>query len=344
MKLRNHHGQSIDVTFRFASPEDAPVIVSMTRKQHGSAYASGFFDEGWVRSRLERNALRFCFACLEGGQVAGMVGSDAENTFPGTVVFILLTLEKVLRGYGLGRLLLRFLFDHTRREDAASIYGYCIGHDTRSQENHIEMGFQMTGMALNRYYYDTAHAENLAGELLPRKRNHVIACLKCAKNSAGTLWAPEKYRSFIADVYTRLGAGFAFAADAAAAAEASRSKVTISENPAQKYADIFAEKAGRDFGEVIDALLAGRAGEEDQTYNAYINLNNGSAPFAAEALEARGFFFTGVQPLSADTEYMVMHCSPRLPVPFDALKVVPEFSGQLARIRRYYEEALRDAH
>jgi hypothetical protein len=81
---------------------------------------------------------------------------------------------------------------------------------------------------------------------------------------------------------------------------------------------------------------------ENQDFNALINLNDPGSPGACCMLEERGFFFTGLQPLAGSYEYMILHYSPAIAVPFERVMVIPEFEEQFKYIQTKYKEARHD--
>jgi hypothetical protein len=68
-------------------------------------------------------------------------------------------------------------------------------------------------------------------------------------------------------------------------------------------------------------------------------MNDPCAPALYDILEAHSFFFSGVLALCGKNEYIVMHRSLYIPVPFDELAIVPEFNTRLNYIKSMYEEA-----
>jgi hypothetical protein len=103
--------------------------------------------------------------------------------------------------------------------------------------------------------------------------------------------------------------------------------------------ELFVHEAAADFAGIPARILGQYGALEGQTFNAFINLNDPGCRYACRILEEQGFFFTGVQPLAGKNEYVLMHYSPSIPVPFDKIMVIPEFKNQLEFIQDRYKEA-----
>jgi hypothetical protein len=208
--------------------------------------------------------------------------------------------------------------------------------DIVSQKTHLEFGFHMTGLLPNGYFNDTT-AEYLKDVSLPVKDVLMAACLPQAKRDAGSLYIPPAYRDYIIGVYTALG--IAFTVKTGEEPVAQPSIYTLSNIKEHRYCELMVQKSGNDFKDVLDKMLEQYGGLENQTFMVFLNLNDPGCPKACRLLEEQGFFFTGLQPLSGPCEYLLMHYSPSLPVPFDRIAVVPEFKDRFDYIHQLYQKA-----
>jgi hypothetical protein len=208
--------------------------------------------------------------------------------------------------------------------------------DIVSQKTHLEFGFHMTGLLLNDYFHDTT-AEYLVGVSLPVKYNVVVACLPQAKHNADPLYVPRAYGDYITGVYKSLGVAFSLR-DGKYPVPL-HSVYTLSDIKEHLHCELIVSKPGNDFKDILDKMLEQYSGLENQSFTVFINLNDPGCPQACRLLEERGFFFTGLQPLSGPCEYLLMHYSPSLPVPFDRIAVVPEFKERFDYIHQLYQKA-----
>ncbi|MDR2246173.1 MAG: GNAT family N-acetyltransferase [Treponema sp.] len=338
MNVRNKKGESLNFKLRLARPDDAPQLIALLIKQHGKNYPDRqFYDEAWIRQRIERRTMHFAVLELADGTVAGMVGGNEEIVFSGSIVFFLLTLDPLLRGFRAGAHLHRFLLESVQIGTYTCIYGYCLTLDTASQKICTELGYYMTGLVLNRYIYD-ATAKNLVDLSLPLKRTHLVVCIPRAKQDAGILYAPPAHTAYIRDAYESLGVAYRFSNQEETKLGTMPSLVTITPYEEHRYCELLVKETGHDFARILEDVLKHYGALEQQTFNVFINLNDPGCPDACRLLEEQGFFFTGLQPLSGQYEYMIMHYSPRLPVLFDKIAVVPEFNKQFSVIQHNYQE------
>jgi hypothetical protein len=168
----------------------------------------------------------------------------------------------------------------------------------------------------------------------------VVACLPQAKHDAGPLYIPPAYGDYIIGVYTALGV--AFTVKAGEEPVALPSIYILNDIKKHRYCELIVQKPGNDFKDILDKTLEQYDGLENQTFTVFLNLNDPGCPRACSLLEERGFFFTGLQPLSGSYEYLLMHYSPSLPVPFDRIAVVPEFKERFDYIHELYRKASHD--
>jgi hypothetical protein len=336
MTVSNKEGEFRNVVFRLARPGDVPRIISLLKKQHGAGYYPKMYDEAYVRESMEKDTVRIILAETEDGAIAGVIGSTTDTPFPGASFSIMLTVVPALRGFGLAKQLHGFLAQSIPSNAYSCNYGHCVTLDTRSQRNLIGFGYQMTGLLPNGYFND-ATAEYLAGLSLPVKDVLVVACLPLAKKDAGLLYSPPAYREYIAGVYRSLGVSFSL--EESGGALPASSAYSLTDITEHRYCELIAHKTGDDFKDILRNMLQRYGGLENQTFTVFLNLNDPACPTACRLLEELGFFFAGVHPLSGRHEYMLMHYSPSLPVPFDRIVVVPEFKERCEHIRHFYREA-----
>jgi hypothetical protein len=266
--------------------------------------------------------------------IMGTIGAKTENIFAGTLTLAMLILKPEIRGFGLGRKLQQFILGALPVDTFACVYGHCMTIDTISQMNHIKLGYRLTGLLLNCYQYDPA-AEYRGDIPIPLKETLVAACLPKAKQDAGILYAPPSYSAYIEEVYTSLGTAYTISTDNEYEIAVVQSKYSIHQDEQHRYCEVCIMEAALDIGDIFDEMLTRYAALEYQTFNVFVNLNDPAAPYTCRLLEDRGFFFTGLQPLSGNYEYMLMHYSPSIPVPFDKIAIVSEFNKQLSCIQKF---------
>jgi GNAT superfamily N-acetyltransferase len=342
LKVYNKKGESLDIRIRLAHPDDTPQLITLLIKQHGKNHPNRqFYDEALVRRDIEAGILYFGVVELTDGTLAGMAGCDAGNVFSGSLIFILMTIVPSLRGFGLGKHLHNFLIQMALFDTYTCIYMHCLTLDTASQTFCNRSGGRMTGLLLNRYIYDT-EAEHLSGLHLPLKRTHLVSCIPKVKQDAGILYTPFAYAAYIEDIYESLGVAYRLDDHEGTKPRAMRSLLTITHYEDHRYCELIIKETGYDFASILIDVLKQYGSLEQQTFNVFINLNDPGCPDACRLLDEQGFFFTGLQPLSGQYEYMIMHYSPRIPVPFDKIAVIPEFNKRFKLIQQQYQDAQYD--
>jgi hypothetical protein len=333
--IYNKKGDSLEAAIRLARPEEAPQMIDLVEKQYGKFYYPEIYDEKTVRHALETASLRVAVAELEDGSIAGMIGANEKNVFTGSLMFTMLILRMRFRGFGLGKILQRFLLDSIPPDAYTCVYSHCLTLDAIVQTTHYKFGYRLTGLLLNCYIYDT-EAEYLAGLSPPYKESHIIACLPQMKKDAGKLYAPSAHAAYIAGVYTELDVQYSIIMPEEAG-RVSLTRYSHHQDETHRYDELFIQEAGRDFSEVMEKAFGRTSGE--RAFNIFINMNDPACPYAVSFLEKQGFFFTGIQPLAGDYEYLILHYSRDLAVPFEQIAIIPEFLERLKYIEAQYKEA-----
>jgi ribosomal protein S18 acetylase RimI-like enzyme len=337
----NKRRESREVTIRLARPEDVPDIITLLIKQHGNYYGNtDLYNTDFVRWAIANKELCIVVAELADGLVAGMTGGNWKTQFAGTLEWIMLTIRPSFRGFGMGKHLISFLYQALPANLYASIYGHCMSQDTVSQGILAGLGHRITGTLFNCYILDT-HAENFAGLALPLKYNLIVTCLPGNKKDAGPLYVPPAHAGYIRGVYDSLGTAYTLRDEERAEPRGVPSDCTVIQKKEHQYCELRIEKIGPDFEKTLDDTLEQYGALEGQSFNAFINLCDPAAPWAYRLLEDRGFSFAGLHALSGPCEYMILHYSPAIPVPFDRIAVLPGFAGEFAYIREQYERRKR---
>ncbi|GHU08669.1 hypothetical protein FACS1894151_04990 [Spirochaetia bacterium] len=336
MTVYNKKGKSLEINIRLARPDEAPELIELLKKQYGSYYGGEMYDKEFVRKSIQSGTLQVIVAELPGGLIAGMIGADAGNVFSGSMVIVMLVIKPELRGFGMSKILQGQLLKMIPQNTYTCIYGHCRTLDTISQTNHIEFGYRMTGLLLNTYINDS-NAEYVAGLPLPFKEVLLVACLPRTKKDAGMLYALPAYAAYITEVYESLGVVYMLSAEKTRL-KAPQSVLFVNQDEQQRYCEIIIKTAGLDLINQIETIL-GQYAAPDQTFNIFINLNDPGCGNVCRLLEERGFFFTGIHPLSGPYEYVIMHYSPSLPVNFEEVAIVSEFIEQFNYIEIKYKEA-----
>jgi GNAT superfamily N-acetyltransferase len=328
------------VDLRPARPGDAPGIIRLIRGQYGENYMPSFYDKDWLAGGIARGALRFYAAELPGASLGGIAGLDAEGPFPGTLILILLLVDKALRGYGLGKLISPYILKEASQIPCTCEYAYSLTVETISQSFLETEGFKAAGLLLNRYLLDPAAPYATVADL-PLKVSHLIACYMRDKKDAGILYVPPSYQAFTGEVYQSLGAAYTLAppGDPDRNRAAGTADFSYIQADADGYCEMIVRKTGAGLRETLEELLDSCAAFPRQTFNIFINMNDPGCPRLCSFLEERGFFFTGLQPLSGPNEFLIYHYAPGLADPFDKVAVVPSFAKHLDWMRSLHRRA-----
>ncbi|MDR0556818.1 MAG: hypothetical protein LBG43_02960 [Treponema sp.] len=339
MIVYNKRREALEVTVRLAQQEDAPDIIALLIKQHGACHPNAdLYNTDFLRTAIAGGDIYVAVAELENGLLLGIAGANRKNQFAGALELGMMTIHPDYRGFGMGKHLSSFLLESLTRDAYACNYCHCMSLDIASQKISTDLGFRITGMILNCYRTDP-RSENFSGLDIPFKHTLVVVCRAGSKRDAGPLYAPLAHTGYIDGVYDGLGVAYTLMEDQNRTPEGPASVRTVTLSEKHRYCEVLAKRIGPDFERILEDILDRYGHLEGQTFNVLINLNDSSASWACRLLEEWGFFFTGIHPLSGPCEYIIFHCSLRLPVPFDRIAVLPEFTEGFAYIRSRYDRS-----
>jgi GNAT superfamily N-acetyltransferase len=300
-----------EMMIRRAVQEDYGVLAEMLRYQYGATheFMQLYRAEGW-RSEIEEGILRTMVAGPPGAPFA-MVSVRREPMYKGCLYYCLFVVHALHRSRGVGRALAKAakVFEGP---EYVSAYSHCLTFDNRSQRFEISTGYRPTGVILNNYPIDH-DAHGFAGLRLPSRYTHLIMSKTLSKRETGRLYIPREVEDDVCAIYRELGVAIS---DADVKTSDHRD---ITDHPEYGYTEYM--------GALPDAL------PERSAYNLFLNLNDPGCLREYDRAKTRGFFYTGLQPLAADAEYLIMHRSESASEAIEAAVTIPQFSGHLNFIK-----------
>ncbi len=322
------------LNIRMAKAREAHELVKLLRKQHGDLHPNRkYYDEMYIADAIRDGRLAFVICETPSGDCVGMICADAESEFAGCLLFCLLTVLPAYRGHALGDHMQRFLNEALDDTKYDCLYAHCLTLDTVSQNTKKRYGYHPTGLLLNRYYFDR-RAENVAGLELTLRRSHLVMCKPMAKRDAGMIYPPAEVRDAVYGVYDALGVAYALPGQMPDAPEKSAARVR--EYARHRYLELFIQGTGDDIEKIIRRYFSPDMLAGGWSFTAFVDMRRAGCARAYDILKERGFFYTGLQPLTGEGEYMILHNSRDAGRTMDALALIPDFDAPM--IRRLCEE------
>ncbi len=318
-----------ELSIRMATKKDVPQLIELLIRQHGMVNPKqSYYDLAYMEMAVESRLIIFNVLVHTSGKLYGMLGMDSDCMFKGACLGCLLTILPEARGNGFAPKMLDHMEKYGQLDSFASVYGHALTLDTASQKMLLRLGWLPTGIIFDRYYFDKS-AQNLQGLDLPAKRTHLVMVQPRAKKSAGIIYPPACLAEETAGIYRESNFPCRIEQDPGPATL--KTVMTLYHNDYHDLTEILVNTVGSDFEQVLTPLIQAHTAPAD-VINVFLNMNLPGCSQACEFLQNSHFFFTGIQPLMKNAEYLIFHRSQK-PIDFSHLATIPFFKDVLAYIR-----------
>lgn len=304
-----------EVWFHRFSQADLEGLTDCIEDFYGKGYPyRQYLDGAFLEAEMRKGNLIVVCGKV-GSKVISISAIDFHTMFENSGLLLLRVVKRAYRGRGIGdrqqEVLLRML---EGKKQLDSLYADVMTHDCISQKSLIKEGFCICGVRL--LLYENRIIVHDLGLSSGSKMSQAVMCRKENKQQAGLLFCPLEHQDMVASLYAALGAEVRFAALEQRTAEQaghgiektirSIEKTICSIETQSQHASttILVTKAGPDLDAVLTETMAGK--DSGHTYLCYLNLLDERALEAYCILWKRRFFFTGVKPLNANGEFMIL--------------------------------------
>lgn len=337
LELQNAQGKREFFRLRPYCPGEEAGLIACITEEYGCTY----FKRELYRPELirqEAESGRIVFLAAErithkeeqpekeaGAEIAGML--ILKQFYPEETMCEVASqiFRKKYRGYGLAMPF--FEYGMMLLEAGGYSAACCLPvmfHDV-TQRLLYRLGFRAAGLVLNVFHMGKiTHSYRRDRN---KKHSQGIQIKMEEKKNAGTLYVPKEHRNFCTKIYDALGATYRMAEGAENVREAlpDACDMSVSQNEEQLSMTIRLQKIGADLAKRMEEIHQRHPPVGMQTGNIFLNINDENAVWAYRLLTGRGYFFTGLKPLCANQEYMVLHHAGEVEICFKDYAASPEF-------------------
>lgn len=307
------------ISFREYLPEDyEPFLACINDFYRGGYPYKEYLDPDYLAKETRSGNMIVTVAVTEGGKIVGTSAAQrASGAFYGSVLLLLRCVLSEYRGKGIGSRQEYYLFDliSKRFADAISLYADVMTHDAASQKTLVKNGFTLCGLRMMLYKNDVIVPA--LGFPAGTKMTQAIYCKAMRAADVSLCKIPEHLEAVRA-IYESLGVGYGFVEDGGVRTDSSQFSYQTVE--IHKKTEFTVDTVGKDFDDTLIKCVKEKL-RGGQTLVAYINLCRDGCGEAVRKLKAEGFFFSGMKPLSASGEYLVMSHIKNCVSSFDIIKV-----------------------
>lgn len=274
--------------------------------------------EGRQWSYLARN---------EHGQIMAHASLAFHEELPGVPEIGALVCKEFCRGHNVAGGIVESICSHAEESGVKAVFGMPVAFHPFSQKILGHLGFVPTGAVLHyvpsRMVGPYADGDRRMDVFVGTKILNVSDCRK--------ICVPEKHRSFIKKLYSRLNVEYEEIQPGSAEGEGIYS---MSYSADLGTAEIQIDNAPESFSEDLKNMMMELYKNHAEMAEVYLNISNPSAVWAYEVLEQEGFYFSGIIPCSEKGDYMIMANLMDIPMEWDKLVAVEGYQEIVEYIRK----------
>lgn len=351
LQLSDRRGRRLSVQLREYETGEEKELIACIVDEYGDTYfrKSLYLPENLRRETRSGRAVFLVAEVLSGeeaasGELAGMLILKQSCPEAGICEMASLIFRKKYRGYGLAMPFLEYGINIIKSRGYVAAYGLAALFHNTTQRLLCRLGLRATGFVLNildmgRITYSYKKDRN-------QKHPGGIQVLALGKRDAGVLYLPREHREFCQRIYDSLEVKCRICsnADSEGPAEglgegAGASEIHCIQDKGQSSLEIRIRRVGADLRDRLAEIREGCPLTGLQTANVFLNIHDRFAVWAYRRLEEMGYFFTGLQPLCGESEYMVLHNPGNVKIYPEEYVVTGEFSLILAYVKECYQRA-----
>lgn len=322
-------GRCVTVYFRLFQRGDGEEFCRCIEDFYGGGYPyKEYLSEEFLLEKCAAGEMTVLCGVTIDGEIISTSAVRKDEDFVGSSLLMLRVVKKAYRGMGIGKAQEEYLFGYAEgQKEICSLYADVMTHNSISQGSLARRGFVYCGLRLMLY----RNPVMVPGLALPEegKMSQAVMCRRECDSFGGSLYCPKEHAEEVRRIYRELGV--ACRLDGASLGRESENvglgkqimecqldwtlrlpvieKTQMGWKEEKEHCSYIwtIQKIGMDFSNKLSDRM-GQIGrqEEETTILCYLNLRDPSAVYGYEILRKAGFFFTGLKPLQAEEEYMLL--------------------------------------
>ncbi len=288
---------------RLAGPADATEISRCIYKTYGYTYLSEYvYYPERIVAMNQTGEMVSAVAVSETGEV---IGHCALSGVPGDPIMEVSqgVVDPAHRGHGVLKALMALLLGEARRRKMRGLYVRAVTLHPYSQRTSLAYGFRESALLLG-FAPRRVQVRRFADDELPQRESLVYAFQPLRADPRSLLFPPPHHASMIGRIYHNLGLERELASpeDARLGSRARSARPTLSTRSTSALGTAMIEVIG--YGPGIDQEVKARLRDlcHQETAVVYLRLplEEPQTAVACQRFEELGFFFSGIEPRSAE--------------------------------------------
>ena len=328
IKLDNRlTNQTVLACFRKFEPKDAQSVIDCIREAYGDNYCHpNYYNPNYLIELNESGKTEFLIAEIDNGEVAGILALNPKGRTCGLATGIV---QKKYHGFRILEYLLDIAIDEIQKtQNVCSLYARTVMHHSITHHILEKINFVPCGFLLGEFLtYEQCNDDvNL-------KQPNGFFVRNMSKAKADKIYICSEHNEFVQNIYKSLQVDVEI--DNNIYDLTDNSKIQYENDESEKFCSIFVNVPGKDTIDKIKAI-ENKFAAPLETFNVFLNMNHKSANLAYEKLKGAGYFFSGVMPICAENEFMIMHNPKNVAINFDKFAVTDKFSKVKDYVKKYY--------
>ncbi len=313
---------------RALRPDDAIQVTQCIHDAYGYSYCH---DDIYYPDRLialnESGAMESAVAVTASGEVVGHAALVFHPCHTGIAEIATVVVRRRFRGQHISCRLGQFLVARARERGLAGVFIEAVTSHVFSQNFGLRLGMKLSGFLLGHAPADLSFKGLSQGK--PHRETVVLGYMPIESLAPRTVYAPPRHAELIRKLYDHLGLAAFVEVVGSPHFDRHHSKLSVRVDPSMQVATIHIPVYGQDVLARIRQELRALRNAGSEVIEVFLNLNDPMTALVAEDLSRHEFLFTGILPGIETGDLMLMQHVGRVPVDYDAIKLVPGNGDQL---------------
>jgi len=323
---------SVEFHVHLMKPSEALEVARSAYKAYGYTYS---YEHIYYPDRMvelnESGQLISATAVTSGGEIAGHCAIFRSNAGSQSAEIGQAVVKPEFRGQGCLLKLTEFLINEAKSRGLNGLYVRAVTSHTFSQRVSTRLGFKACAMLLG--YAPASVTFRDIKEELSQRETFVAQYKYLVAPSPLKLYAPSKYKDFIAKLYGNLGVAPQLEVPGELPLTALKSESILKTRAAAStppgYASIEIIRYGKDIGAEIKSALREFRLKHYDVIALYLDLRDPLTFHLVPEFEALGFFFAGILPGTSVGEALILQYLNNVPIDYDAIKLHTKTSREI---------------
>lgn len=301
----NKTGENIEINFHSFDLKDTKQYISCISDFYGDGYPyKKFLDGEYLDKQCKQGKMLVICGKTSDGEIVSTSGINLDTDFNKSGTLMLRVVKKNFQNMGIGNKQQDFLLEQIDKLSIlCSVYADVMSHNTTSQNSLVRERFVYTGIRFMLYHnkimipqYPFTHEFKLS---------QLVMCKSVSCNNVGEIYCPTEHSLFVENIYQKLGVNCAIKT-ASQVTATQRSKLSLHADDIHNHLQLLVFDVGNDFEQIVKKQLLHFGHVKGQTYICYLNMKAQGSIYAYDILSRYGFFFSGIKPLNANGEFMML--------------------------------------